>query len=464
MRALQLQSCRSHASVERSLRRSLGLLVRRQLREAISLPAQRATLPLPLQPYVPAVEDLNADSLRRFASRRAAQWSDSMLELLQRLDGDWNEIVPRFDLHADVTLAAVSAPLGDLHNDGRSVYKLAFSDGRALIYKPRSVETEDLVGRLVDWLGSNGCALPLKHYRSFARNDYGWTEYVPTTYSRTEDEAFTFYRRQGAFLALFWLLCAKDVIGDNIVVSREYPYWVDTECMSSPDLSNIIYDYESFPDWIRHSVLTTGMILMGIGRETALREHTGLSVSCTESRSDVFTERGVLRRRYIEAVAQGFEETYRLLWARKAQFMGAHGPLGFCDNARVRVVLRGTALYASLVKLLATAMPQHREQVEMAIEQILRHGHRPGYRRCPDEIVRAEMRAIALGDIPYWWTITNSRDLWEAGGTHIGAIAALTCMECIELRAQRMSESDLGKQSWLLRSFLAGSDPQPTAS
>jgi lantibiotic modifying enzyme len=115
-------------------------------------------------------------------------------------------------------------------------------------------------------------------------------------------------------------------------------------------------------------------------------------------------------------------------------------------------------VYAVIIRLLAITPASRKSEVWADVEELLRTGDRPGLGPYPKQVVRAEMRALSRGDVPYWSTSTCSRDIWEAGGGRSSEIATLTCMECIARRVSRMNEMDLGRQTWLLESFLRGSN------
>jgi lantibiotic modifying enzyme len=448
---------RWHPSLDGALRHSLQTFMRSEVESVFVFRQRTELLPAALRHFADERFVPDVEATRAYAERRADQWRVALMELLNRLATDWDAIISRFETSPSATVTAISPPLGDQHHNGRTVYKVTLSDGHALIYKPRSVETEDTFARFLAWFDERDCSPRLSACRVLPRTGYGWTQFVERRYCESTDETLTYYWRQGAFLTLFWMLKSGDAIADNVVVARDHPVWVDTECISMPDLPKVFPGHLAFPSWIRESLLTSGMVLYGGDPYGRLRNQTGLDLCCTEDRSHVFDMNGTLKACFISAVVDGFRGMYRwILDNEEARTLHA-GPLALWMERPVRVLLRPTSLYAALVNLLV--VDQSREdEVRAHITDILRFGDRPGVGPFPQEVVDAELKALEVGDIPYWSTSTTSRDLAEANGGYVSDLVTMTCMECIEQRAARMTVSDMELQSWLLQSFLSGSD------
>jgi lantibiotic modifying enzyme len=386
---------------------------------------------------------------------RTSQWQVATTEMLARLEDDWPALVRRFGLDASIRVASISPPLGDQHDHGRAVSGLRFSDGSALIYKPRPVGAEDLLERFTVWLRQHGCPLDLRACRALPRGGYGWTEFIGDSPCHDRNEAVAFYRRQGGFLALFWLLCADDLIEDNVIVARDHPIWVDPECICVPAVACAEAGNAALVEWIRDSILSTYMVC---GRDTvAPRAGTGLNRSCMQERSAVFTTDNVIRPEYLSSVISGFREMYSWMLETPLLRCLSSGPLTWFQGAPVKVILRPTALYASMVDLLAcSAEPQKADVVEdIATVLIESMAAGPTSTPWPEAVVRLELSALGRGDIPYWCTSTNSGELRESGSRAVvRSLIARTGMARMWRRAERMCHEDLARQVWLIESFL----------
>jgi lantibiotic modifying enzyme len=381
-----------------------------------------------------------------------------LTEMFERLGGDWRALATTWGIKPDAVLEFVSAPMGDLHNNGRSVYQLRFSDGQSVFYKPRAVDAEHAFACVIDYLVRHGCQPVLQACRVLPGQGYGWSKYVPWIWCRNRDDASKFYERQGAFLALFWLLCGDDATSDNVVVHRDHPVWVDTECMCGPEILFANARKSQIPAWIQDSLLTTGMVFSGRVPGMSPRILTGLYLSCAVRRSDVFSSQDVLRTRYVQDVVRGFECVYSWLLAHRDAIEDEDGILAVWDGCPMRILLRPTMLYGALVVLWSLAREARGDDVARDVRELLASGGDSGGAAgpWPEGIVRQEMDAIMRGDIPFWTISTSSVEAREACGLRMERMGAISGIERIRLRARRMSAQDMARQAWLLGAFLGG--------
>lgn len=454
---MTLRHPRAHPEFATTLGLSLETLLRTEMREIRNLHKSSGMLPDALQEHAISMAPRPPrTNVEQHLIRRAFQWQRAIIEMLDRLRADWQDLVGSFELDADVALKSVSAPLGDLHNAGRCVYKLQFADGRAVIYKPRPVHAERTFGRVLELLRLRGCEPQLSYGRTLCGHRYGWADYISTQPCLNGEEASRFYRRQGGFLALFWLLCGDDAICDNVVVNGEHPVWVDTECICRPELWCAAGLTSAMPEWIKESILTTGMVFHGKQRGVPARQYTGLHACCALNRTNVFSSNDVLKGPYVDAVKEGFREMYTWMLAHYDVVRADDGLLAWWRDLTVRVLLRPTKLYADMVNLWVVTPRAKRHVVQKDLERALRSCGGPGSAAgaWPVEVVEAEMEAIRRGDIPYWSVSTSSQEVYEASGLSVRSLVGATGMQCITRRASRMCEQDLTRQLWLIESFL----------
>lgn len=107
---------------------------------------------------------------------------------------------------------------GDAHFGARQVVMLRFAQGR-VVYKPRSLEVDQLFGELVARVNPT-----LRHVlrapRCLLRDGYGWQEFIAAGVADGADACARFYYSMGAFLALAQLLNATDFHFENILTTR----------------------------------------------------------------------------------------------------------------------------------------------------------------------------------------------------------------------------------------------------
>jgi hypothetical protein len=168
--------------------------------------------------------------LARELVRCLDQWVAVSLEILERLAADWPAV--RETLcpgESPGPLAEAKGDAGDRHRQGRSVFLLRFASGFRLVYKPKSLAVDVHCRQLLDWVREKQSAAPapggpavpeLRIPCVLDRGRYGWVEFVEARTCQSPEEVGLFYRRHGAFLALFYTLAAIDFHHENLIAAR----------------------------------------------------------------------------------------------------------------------------------------------------------------------------------------------------------------------------------------------------
>lgn len=195
------------------------------------------------------------------------QWIETSRELLLRLDADLPAIC-RDILHSGGRgrVAKIEGDFSDPHNGGHSVQIVSFEDGSRVVYKPKDLRLDvawyDLVGRL------NGAAPPfeLRAVHAIARDGYGWTEFIDHTGCADQAGCARFFRRAGAWLALFHCFAATDMHRENIIAAGEDPVPIDLEMiLQATAEEHTIQDAEgqafnAAMDIVANSVMKVGLL------------------------------------------------------------------------------------------------------------------------------------------------------------------------------------------------------------
>jgi type 2 lantibiotic biosynthesis protein LanM len=426
--------------------------------------------------------------LARDAARRVRQWETASLELVRRLAADHDVIVDRFAGGRDPgELVEVTAGLGDAHRDGRSVAILRFASGLRLVYKPRSLSIDRAFQRLLSWVGERGFE---PRYRTLAvldRGDYGWVEHVAPAPCASRAEVERFYRRQGGYLALLYLLEGTDFHMENLVAAGEHPVLVDLETLFHPQ---VYVDDPHRPAaaggrGFHDSVLRIGLLPQRIWGDD---EHGGVDLGGLGSADDQLTrpfwtpvdggtdamrfekrpqrvDAGTNRPRlaggdgapigaqcFAEAVEAGFRELYRLLIEHRRVLSAPGGPLAAFAGVEARVVLRPTATYGTL--LMESGHPHAAgEALERArLFDRLWSGARS--RPWLAAVVPHEIAALERGDVPRFTAHPDSRDLGTDTGERIPDVFPEPGLERARRCLDALSERDLDRQAWLIRASL----------
>ena len=126
-------------------------------------------------------------------------------------------------------VARIEGDLADPHNGGRSVQIVRFEDGSRVVYKPKDLRLDVAWHSLIERLNRAEPPIALKAVRAIARDGYGWTEFIDHTGCADQDGCKRFFRRAGAWLALFHCFAANDMHQENMIAAGDHPVPIDLE-------------------------------------------------------------------------------------------------------------------------------------------------------------------------------------------------------------------------------------------
>jgi type 2 lantibiotic biosynthesis protein LanM len=168
--------------------------------------------------------------LLRLTATIVRQWINTTIELITRLHTDIAEIRAVITHSApNVKVRAIGGDLSDPHNFGHSVQILTFEDHTKLVYKPKDLRLDVAWCDLIVRLNTRSPPVDLKPVQTIAGHEYGWTEFIEHTSCSTAQDVELFYRRSGAWLAIFHLFASTDMHFENILAHGGHPVPIDLE-------------------------------------------------------------------------------------------------------------------------------------------------------------------------------------------------------------------------------------------
>ena len=168
--------------------------------------------------------------LLRIIAMTTRQWIDTTRELLMRLHADIAQIRSQITHSADtVKVSHIGGDLSDPHNFGHSVQILTFDDATKIVYKPKDLRLDAAWYAVIDRFNSNHPPVQLKSAQTIACKDYGWTEFIHHTSCQNAEDFSLFYKRAGAWLAVFHVFASSDMHYENIIASGAHPVPIDLE-------------------------------------------------------------------------------------------------------------------------------------------------------------------------------------------------------------------------------------------
>ncbi len=410
------------------------------------------------------------------------QWVCSRLEFLERLGRDWQMLIVRFAGDKDPgPLIEVIDGLGDRHRKGRTVLIAGFQSGLRLVYKPKPLAVDARFQDILHTINVSGDFLEFKTLQILERGHYGWMEHVAVSPCSSQAELARFYRRQGGYLALLYLLYGTDVHYENLIAAGEHPVLVDLETLFHPHTGTVGDDDRLMPG---HTVASTGMLPQFIKGEGDLPSVDISGLGYTDGQTfptllPAFHDQGTDHLRIInkpatmqtghhaprlqamsvpvwkfaEEIVSGFIQIASFFRAHRQDLLGDRGPIAAFAKAPVRAIFRPTHEY---VRLLNDGLHPDFLQSETDAERLL--GCLKGSRD-QEVIIAAELDALRMGDVPLFTTLPDRRDLCYGSGQKRTDFFDETPLTLVRKRLEALTDNDVALQTWIIRGTLFANEP-----
>ena len=437
--------------------------------------------------------------LARQVATVALGWVEATAELIERLEGDRDALADAFANGLPLgPVVAAAAGLSDPHRGRRGVVACTFASGLRLAYKPKSLTSESVYGRLLGWLNAHGADPPLRALEVLDRGNHGWVTWAEHEGIADTTAARRYFRRAGMVLCLLYAIGAKDCHSENVVAAGENPVIVDLETLLHPVISPEDTDPDAFAAAIElfaGSVL--GVALLPdwmIGRDGRALDVSGLGgiepqpllseIPVWESpNSDV--ARVVMKSRtrepqknalrmgeeaqppesYSEELCDGFHLAYEILQRHGGELLEPGGILADLEKAPVRVVLRATANYARAAAV-ACVPERMRFGIDHSIEleslgRSLLDGPEPS--RYWD-VHRREQADLEATDVPYFAAPGDAEALFQGdeGVAIVGFREA--ALAAARRQLESLSDDDERLQLAFIRAALGTRSHSPARS
>lgn len=429
--------------------------------------------------------------LARILGRAALDAADAVAEALERLADDQARLTAGLleESGGDPgLLVGVEPGAGDGHRGGRSVMLLRFADGTRLVYKPRPLSVHRHFNDLVTWFNRLPHSVDLRTLRLLDRGDYGWVEFVGAGPCADAAEVETFYRRQGALLALLHLIDGTDLHHENLIAAGAHPVLVDVETLFHPPLAGTATQ-DPAARALHDSVYRVGLLpQLFVGDDSALdvsavgggRE--AVSPVARADWADAGTDRMRLVRRagrfgesanrprladggpiepgaHIEAFCAGFRAAYTAIGAARGELLHSTALLQAFAEDEVRVLVRPTWVYSTLLDesthpdLLKDAGARQRALETLRTDEL-------GTLLAPD-LVDEEIAQLWAGDVPLFTARPGQDRLWGAPERPLAGTTDLSGIARVAARIAALDTVDRQDQEWIVRAAMATASRAP---
>lgn len=417
--------------------------------------------------------------LLRLIASVTRQWIDTSREFVLRLDADLATI-RRATLHvgADSRVAKIEGDLSDPHNSGHSVQIVSFEDGSRVVYKPKDLRLDVAWYALVERLNRAEPPLELKAVRTISRDGYGWTEFIDHAGCADQEGCQRFFRRAGAWLALFHCFAANDMHQENMIAAGDHPVPIDLETiLQAPAEEHKAQDaeaqaFDAAMETVANSVMMVGLLpaygrspdnnVFAIGGMTAdwnsktkvkwnninsdeMRPAKSKEVGKTTPNLPHIDGRYAKFGDYIDDFIAGFEDYAKFLLhqSRDAKQGGLFD--GF-TGVPVRKVIRATRFYYMLLQRLKNHRTMDDGVVWSAQTDFI--ARLADWEKDSDPLwplQQAERSALVALNVPHFVSPSDGNEIRDATGISIHT-EATSGMDRARARVQSFDEQDIAWQ------------------
>ncbi|MFY9922576.1 MAG: type 2 lanthipeptide synthetase LanM, partial [Mycobacterium sp.] len=432
--------------------------------------------------------------LLRLMTSVTRQWIDTSGELITRLASDLPSI--RGELLGsdhDCRVASIRGKLSDPHNFGRTVRILGFDDGTRVVYKPKDLMVDASWAALIDRLNDSGPPIDLRAARVLAAQGYGWAEFIDHASCDDPQDFRLYFRRAGAWLALFQVFVGVDMHQENIMATGAHPVPIDLEMiLQQTDVRTDPADTEdsglafiSAMKTVIDSVITIGLlpaygrhstsevfVIGGVNSNSSSRRGVGWTAVNTDEMAPATVRVGATvtnlphvdgnRGRlgdHIDDLISGF--------GAYAEFLQTKRPRDLLDGfagLTIRTVIRPTRFYGALL----TRMRDHRTMDDGVgwSAQADFAARLADWESEPDAmwpLQRAERSAIVDLNVPHFTTVSDGHVIRDAADVSIRTTGT-SGLERAAARLRGLSRDEIAWQVDVIRQNTDLLRPRPTTT
>lgn len=385
-----------------------------------------------------------------------------IIEFFTNLKNDENALRSKFYIPDDSEIVKINTGLGDLHNSSRSTIKIQFNQGPTIYYKPRDLKSEVRFYDIYEQLLKLGLRRSIVKTSSLVRDSYAWQLGIEPMGIHMKTEASAFYYNQGITTAIAYIFNIQDLISDNIIAVGEGAGLIDLEIFMHPAYpTGLTYKTNSIAGTnLLHSVIKTGLIPQ-FGFESVNnpgQSNAGISMFKTaggyDSNLPTFDNEIIPIDHHCVSFEEGFiyaynffkehkDEVYEILSVEEA----------FEEQFKVRTIIRYTYKYSILSEKLNSPEILQDYVVYGNVVEFLWRGYNKSL--LPEQIIQSEIEQIFQDDVPLFYTLSNSRDLFNVKGELlISDYFSKSGIELAKDKLSKLSERDLNEQVNIIRRSL----------
>ena len=407
-------------------------------------------------------------TLIRVIIEECIQQKNFILEAVSNFINDFLDIKNTFNFSGKLT--NIQRNLGDSHCGKKCVLIFCFEKGK-IVYKPRSLEIDTNFNSLIDYVNKKSLKYKLKKINLIVKDNYGWQEYIDYLGCSKKEEINEIYYKIGVYSCLFYILLGSDMHMENLIINKSDPYFIDIESLFQGFNGNELKNetsYEKVLGKIRDSVLSTCLFPSSTSRNNnrEISGITGHGGQCVEKGkydfANNYTDQIKLVRKqfiikdkknipllnsklinpkeYTSFILNGFDDCYNLILDNKTDFIGENGLIYNFSNNKVRTIVRNTNDYS--IVLNASTHPKYLINAAYRNKFFDRMWNILNTNNKFIDIVPSEIKDLLNGDIPYFYSLVNSKSIYDSSNHEYKDFHDETVLNRVIKRIESMNKED----------------------
>lgn len=342
-------------------------------------------------------------------------------------------------------------PLGDLHNGKQT--ELIRTENETYIKKPRDFKTEVAFSLFCQKLESLGLPRFSRTATLISEGDGYHTEAVEENLPTSDCGIDTYYHRAGVLLCVCYLLGSVDIHCENLIASGDMPVIIDTETLLSGKKRRSTVHYS-----LADSVLCSHLLCNFAVTSDGTKDVSGFSGDINGLKNIPHTEnKKIFPWEKADIILSAFKEAYNFILLNKEAVRKA---LHLFDSCSFRQILRPTQTYRTLSEKLGSLSEDKRN---FYASELLSYAYKRD--KDPDRLEKSslilaeEVRCVASGEIPLFYTKGNSTDLFVGNKKVFPDFLELSPVDYAIHRLEEFCKDDLEKQQKIISLALQASTP-----
>ena len=376
--------------------------------------------------------------LLRLLVQKTLDLTGSVCEMLLNIDNNFYDIEKTLKI-GNNTIKEINFGLGDTHDEGKTVTKIIFGNGKKFFYKPKNLYIEQayyyLVSKLNLWLNDDIFYINNVYYD----DEFTIEQAIENRECKDAKQIENYYYRTGAMLALMSILQGTDFHSENIIACESFPVIADFETFFSHIEYNRCGIELSNNDFIE-SLISTAMLptqaftnnsknkgieVGGISGGKAEELPTTRLVAKNIFTLDMEFEDKILRKKedenipilnkkkqdyqdYINDLIGGFNKILSFVSTHKVIIK--NNIKDAFANLKVREVLKPTVIYYDLIQYV-----DHPSYLTNMVDLERLFSNSYSYPYNDKKIVNYEIKSFFHIEIPLFYTITSEKNLYFNG-------------------------------------------------